>query len=98
MTTYLVIVLMFAAPLAMSFFANTFFPDAPLTRVVDALGIGSPITAAFSVPMAFNTPDVADLRGSWPMYTSYVGFTILFNTCLLGSMIWLFNTRWRVAE
>ncbi len=98
MTTYLVIVLMFAAPLAISFFANTFFPDATLTRVVKGLGIASPITAAFSVPMAFNTPDVADLRGSWPMYTSYIGFTILFNTCLLGSMIWLFNTRWRVAE
>jgi ABC-type transport system involved in multi-copper enzyme maturation permease subunit len=98
MTTYLVIVLLFAAPLAVNFFATTFFPDAALTRVVEALGIVSPLAAAFNVPLHFNMPDIGDVLGSWPMFTSYVGFTILFNSGLLGTMIWLFNVRWRVAE
>jgi ABC-type transport system involved in multi-copper enzyme maturation permease subunit len=98
MTTYLVIVLLFAAPLATNFFAAEFFPDASLTRVVEALGIASPLAAAFNVPLHFNMPDIGDILGSWPMFTSYVGFTILLNTGLLGSMMWLFNMRWRVAE
>jgi ABC-type transport system involved in multi-copper enzyme maturation permease subunit len=98
MTTYLVIVLLFAAPLAINFFATTFFPDAMLTRVVEALGIASPLAAAFNVPLVFNMPDIADVLGSWPMYISYVGFTILLDLALLGTMIWLFKVRWRVAE
>jgi ABC-type transport system involved in multi-copper enzyme maturation permease subunit len=98
MTTYLVIVLLFAAPLAINFFAREFFPDATLTRVVEATGFASPLAAAFNVPLKFNMPDIGDIVGSWPMFTSYVGFTILLNTGLLGSMIWLFNVRWRVAE
>jgi ABC-type transport system involved in multi-copper enzyme maturation permease subunit len=98
MTTYLVIVLLFAAPLAINFFATEFFPDATLTRVVQALGVASPLAAAFNVPLHFNMPDIGDVLGSWPMFTSYVGFTILLNVGLLGTMIWLFNVRWRVAE
>jgi ABC-type transport system involved in multi-copper enzyme maturation permease subunit len=98
MTTYLVIVLLFAAPLAINFFATEFFPDATLTRVVQALGVASPLAAAFNLPLRFNMPDIGDVLGSWPMFTSYVGFTILLNVGLLGTMIWLFNVRWRVAE
>jgi hypothetical protein len=35
--------------------------------------------------------------GNWPLFMSYVGFTLLLNGFLLVAMIWLFRTRWRVA-
>jgi hypothetical protein len=31
-------------------------------------------------------------------FGGYVGFTVLFNAVLLGLMIWMFNSRWRVSS
>jgi hypothetical protein len=81
----------------MEFFAGTFFPGSPLTPVIRSLTVTSPFAASFFVPMHFNTPDIADLEGSWLHVLSYLGFSTLLNACLMGAMIWLFNTRWRVA-
>jgi len=98
MTTYLVIVLLFCAPLAMKFFAETFFLTSPLTPLIQGLSVASPFAASFYVPMYFDTPEMADLVGSWPHVLSYLGFSGLLNAGLMAAMIWLFNTRWRVAE
>jgi ABC-type transport system involved in multi-copper enzyme maturation permease subunit len=98
MTTYLVIVLLFCAPLAMEFFASQFFANSPVTPVVRSLTVTSPFAATFFVPLEFNTPEMDDLVGSWPHVFSYFGFSAMLNACLMGAMIWLFNTRWRVAE
>jgi hypothetical protein len=35
--------------------------------------------------------------GNWPLFLAYVGFTLGLNAALLLIMVWLFNTRWRVA-
>ena len=48
--------------------------------------------------MHFNTPEMADLEGSWLHVISYMGFSALLNACLMAAMIWFFNTRWRVAD
>ena len=32
------------------------------------------------------------------LYVSYLFFTILYNAGLLMTMIWLFETRWRVSQ
>jgi ABC-type transport system involved in multi-copper enzyme maturation permease subunit len=98
MTTYLVIVLLFCAPLAMEFFASTFFPTSQLTPVIRSLTVTSPFAATFFVPLSFDTPEINDLVGSWPHVASYFGFSGMLNAGLMGLMIWLFNTRWRVAE
>jgi ABC-type transport system involved in multi-copper enzyme maturation permease subunit len=98
MTTYLVIVFLFCAPLAMKFFANEFFANSPVTPLIRSLTVTSPFAAAFFVPLEFNTPEMDDLVGSWPHVFSYFGFSATLNACLMGAMIWLFNTRWRVAE
>jgi ABC-type transport system involved in multi-copper enzyme maturation permease subunit len=98
MTTYLVIVLLFCAPLAMKFFAETFFLNSPLTPLIQGLSVTSPFAASFYVPMHFDTPEMADLIGSPAHVLSYLGFSGLLNGGLMAAMIWLFNTRWRVAE
>ena len=37
------------------------------------------------------------VRGNWLLYGAYVAFTTAMNLLLLTFMVWLFNSRWRVA-
>jgi ABC-type transport system involved in multi-copper enzyme maturation permease subunit len=100
MTTYLVIIVLYCAPLAVNFFAQTFFPTHPNTPIVAAAGFISPFAAAFEVPLDLgitennNTP--VD-PGDWRMFLGYTSFSLLLDAGLIGTMMWLFNTRWRVA-
>jgi hypothetical protein len=99
MTTYFVIIVLFCLPLAMRFFAETFFPRAAATSWIRSLNLTSPFAAAFSVPMRFgNQNEMPPRAGDGLLYISYVGFSTALLFVLLGMMIWLFNTRWRVAE
>ena len=99
MATYIVIMILFCVPLAMRFFAATFFPKSSGAAVAEALSVTSPFTAAFAIPLHFGNPNqMPDHVGDWAVYFSYLGFTSLMIGVLLGTMIWLFNTRWRVAE
>lgn len=106
MTTYLVIILLFCGPLAATFFAQTFFPGHPATPVVKQVGMVSPFATAFSVPLDIDTDDQSlDRMGrprvpqrDWWLFGSFVLVNSLQNGALLVTMIWLFNTRWRVAD
>jgi ABC-type transport system involved in multi-copper enzyme maturation permease subunit len=107
MTTYLVIILLFAAPLAVNYFAQTFFPEHPNTPYIEQLGVSSPFSAADAVPLKMGLTagerdgNLAAIerqeRGNWPLYGGYVGFSLGLDAVLFVVMIWLFNTRWRVA-
>jgi ABC-type transport system involved in multi-copper enzyme maturation permease subunit len=77
----------------------------PLTpqRVVKSLGFTSPFVAAFSTPLEMTTPgeeptDSRVAKNNWWLFAAYVSFTLALNAALLGIMIWLFNTRWRVSQ
>ncbi len=100
MVSYLVIVVMFCAPLGGDFFAQRFFPKHPMTAVVHDVGAISPFSAAFSIPadMDLNRDASTAPPQSWVMFLSYLVFTLGLNGSLLGIMIWLFHSRWRVAE
>jgi ABC-type transport system involved in multi-copper enzyme maturation permease subunit len=116
MTTYMVIILLFCAPLAVRYFADTFFPYDPekpavneTTLLIRDLGFTSPFAAAQAVPL--DTGAISDSNrtstnrneaqlaaiGNWPLFFAYVAFTLVLNAALLLTMMWLFNTRWRVA-
>src|SRR5262245_41856759 len=102
MTTYLVIIVLFCAPLAANFFAQTFFPTHPNAPIVAASQFVSPFGAAFSVPLDVGLTDDSNRngivdRGDWRMFLAYTTFCVVFNGGLIGTMMWLFNTRWRVA-
>jgi hypothetical protein len=99
MTTYLVIIALFTVPLALNFFAQTFFPNDPATELVAWTRMTSPFAAAFDVPLSANMPDETPMgAGTWSTFAGYMTFAIVTNGTLLASMIWLFNTRWRVAQ
>jgi hypothetical protein len=104
MTTYLIIILLFCAPLAVHYFALTFFPEHPSARVIEDLGFTSPFAAAFAVPLDMGPSSdtqasvtAKNAIGNWPLFLAYVGFSLGLNATLLLIMVWLFNTRWRVA-
>lgn len=102
MTTYLIIILLFCAPLAVNFFAQTFFQDHPNTPWVAQMGFTSPFASAFAVPLDIQqttntTASELQRQGNWPLYALYVGSTLGINGLLLLIMMWLFSTRWRVA-
>ena len=68
---------------------------------------------AVDQPLGRDQPDRGDLRhsaelsdarrrahaaDSWNFFFSYLAFTSALDLMLLAAIIWLFNTRWRVAE
>ena len=102
MTSYLVVIILFCAPLAVRYFAETFFPNLPNTPAVAQAGFTSPFAAAFAVPLdvGLNSSEPVDEQqaiGNWRLFGYYVAFTLGMNAFLSGTMMWLFNVRWRVA-
>jgi ABC-type transport system involved in multi-copper enzyme maturation permease subunit len=96
MTTYLLIVLLFTLPLAVTFFAGTFFPDEAATAVLSQLAFSSPFATAFNLPIDTMMPRAKPPESNWTFFACYVGFYALLNGAALGTMAWLFNVRWRM--
>jgi ABC-type transport system involved in multi-copper enzyme maturation permease subunit len=112
--TYSIILFLYLTPLATSYFANQYFAESPATPFVYASTITSPFAASFAFPLYVDdfhgmtidwqprSPDaIGFLR--YPLidmahFAGYVGFTLALNAGLLGIMVWLFNSRWRVSS
>jgi hypothetical protein len=96
-STYLIIGVMYMAPVAMAFFAETFFGGTVGAQVVDSLGVLSPFSAVFALPLEIedvSTGASADL----PQFFGYFGWSLLYNAALVAAMMRLFQVRWRVAD
>ena len=101
MTSYLVIVVLFCAPLAARFFAEGFFPDHEATPYIVRAGLTSPFAAAFAIPLDVEITADASRRtiaGDLPLVAGYAIFSTALNLALLSAMICLFNVRWRVSQ
>jgi ABC-type transport system involved in multi-copper enzyme maturation permease subunit len=97
MSAYLVVMLLFALPLAVTYLAHTFFADAAATHWVGQLTFTSPFSASFSLPLTFGqTGSAIPVPANWPVFWGFLAFYLLLNAALLGSMLWLFDVRWRV--
>ncbi len=99
MTSYLVIIVLFAVPLAAAYFANRWFPMDAFTAWMNQLTFTSPFSASFSLPLILSTQtEVPAIEGNWPIVLAHLTFYVLLNASLLSSMLWLFNVRWRVSQ
>lgn len=98
MASYLIIILLFMAPLAASYFAETFFPDSRGTTITEITGLVSPFAAAMSVPLDFDLPNIEPRRAVWFIVAGYFVFCVVYNLLLVAIMTQRFNTRWRVAH
>src|SRR3954463_572166 len=103
-STYLVIVVMFMGPVAVKFFAETFYKGTSQAAMVEKLGVISPFSATFSLPLNIAEDDSrsvgatlvdnSDLR----LFFGFVGWAILYCAVLILGMMRLFQVRWRVAD
>jgi hypothetical protein len=93
MTTYLVLMLLYAVPLAAKFFAVTVLGQQAVVATIDQYTFTSPFAAAYALPLTLGE---TTLRANWPVFFGYLAFTVMVNLTLLWAMLWLFNVRWRV--
>ena len=97
MTSYLVVMLLFVAPLAVDFLANTLFPGTTATHWVTQFTFTSPFAAAGSLPLTLGRiTEAPAVEGNLPVFVACLVFYTMLNIALLASMLWLFNMRWRV--
>lgn len=113
LATYSVILVLYLVPVAASFFANQYFPQAKATATIQATTVASPFAAAFEFPIYMDDlaadsskwarPNSGDIQFlGYPLrdlrhFGGYVTFTFILNVILFVLMIWMFNARWRVS-
>lgn len=107
MTSYLVVVLLFCFPVALSFLASRYIDtgDGAAIAIARWLGALSPFVAAFSLPLSTEVGSPARWTQAAPLFPDNVGqfwlyivASLTMLSLLMGAMIWLFHRRWRVAQ
>ena len=106
MTSYLVVILLFAFPIAVKLFADLFFPFDPATfenpatiQLRNYLFV-SPFAASFSLPLHLEAGrEVLARSANWAALTApgFLVFYLLVDGLLIGGMLALFNFRWRAV-
>ena len=71
--------------------------ESSAARKLQAITLFSPFAATFSLPLDLAVTDTQARLGNWTIFGGFLLFYALFHTALLTSMIWLFDTRWRVT-
>ena len=100
--------MLYLVPPAIAVFANQYYGDAISVEVAKAMTITSPFAANLLIPLPIDGANgstarffeqfaAIDLRQYWH-FGGYVLFTVILNGVLLGVMVWMFNSRWRVAK
>jgi len=106
--TYSVILILYMVPLAIAVFVNQYYAGSVDTEMAKAITITSPFAANLLIPLEIDSLNSLssgfaqqfskiDLRAYWH-FSAYVLFTLLLNGVLLGVMVWMFNSRWRVSK
>jgi ABC-type transport system involved in multi-copper enzyme maturation permease subunit len=95
MTAYLVILLLYAMPLAVEGFARLKYPESAFTLWIGKLTFTSPFAAAFSLPLHIAEPAATP---NWTIFFGYLAFYGVLNLGMLMSIVELFNARWRVSQ
>jgi ABC-type transport system involved in multi-copper enzyme maturation permease subunit len=100
MTAYLLVIMLFTVPVAVSQFADLFYAkDFPrATQLVKQLSFTSPFAAAFALPLDLKMQDATAIPANWALWWSFVGFYFALDIGLVAAMISLFRVRWRVSH
>ena len=99
MTSYLVVMILFALPVAVKLFADLFYPASAGTVELRKYLFVSPFAAVFSLPLTLNGDTVLH-AGDWWRWTApaFLIFYTVLDLLLVAVMLRLFNVRWRVAR
>ena len=102
--TYLIIVVMFMAPVAVKFFAQTFYKGTPAADIADTAGVMSPFSATFALPLNIEDDDARSASSTLPassdlrVFFGFILWAIVYSSALILLMMRLFQVRWRVAD
>ena len=96
MTAYLVLMVLYAVPLAVGAFSRLVFSGKALTASVTQYTFTSPFAAAYSLPLSLGKMDEWSIEPNWPVFINFLAFYVALNCMLLSCMLWQFNIRWRV--
>jgi ABC-type transport system involved in multi-copper enzyme maturation permease subunit len=103
--TYLIIAVMFMGPVAVKFFAETFFEGRAEAAVAEKLGVVSPFSAAFSLPLHISDDNVPSPANSGTaadtglhVFFGFIAWAVVYSGLLILLMMRLFQVRWRVAD
>ncbi|MBN2473687.1 MAG: ABC transporter permease subunit [Pirellulales bacterium] len=97
MTSYLVIIVLFAVPIAVQVFGGLLQLDAVAMAWISNFTFTSPFSAADALPLTLGQlNDTPANPANWPVFFAFLAFYAMINTTLLWAMLWLFNVRWRV--
>ena len=99
--TYAVILVMFVTPVAAQFFTETFFVGTAGAELARGLGVLSPFSAVFSMPLDFEDigrESINLVGGGYEIFGGFVLVSVVYNALLMLLLVWLFKTRWRVAH
>ncbi len=109
MASYLVIIILFLAPLALRTLTQTVFQGAVWESVSDAASTTSPFAAVFGMPFhsQFVDPDLAEGRfsrlanasrsGDWTVFWSYLIFVVLWLGAITTAMAHALRRRFQVS-
>jgi ABC-type transport system involved in multi-copper enzyme maturation permease subunit len=95
MTSYLMIMLLYAAPLVVEGLAKLLYPTAAATELIHKLTFTSPFAAAYALPLKIGD---AAIPANWSVFFGYMALYGVLNLALLFSIVELFNARWRVSD
>jgi ABC-type transport system involved in multi-copper enzyme maturation permease subunit len=74
----------------------------PATYWIERATFTSPLAASFALPLSLATADnlnpTVGREGNLPVFYAHMLFYALLNVAILGSIVWLFNMRWRVSS
>jgi ABC-type transport system involved in multi-copper enzyme maturation permease subunit len=102
--TYLIIVIMFMSPVFVRFFAETFFKGTVQASVAEKVGVISPFSATFALPLDIvedndrSAMSTAASNSDLRVFFGFVAWSIVYVSALVLAMSRLFQVRWRVAD
>ena len=106
--TYTIILILYLVPPAVAVFANQYYGSSVDQEMAKAMTITSPFAANLLIPLEIDslTNLSSGFSEQWLTFDvwkywhfgAYVLFTLGLNGVLLGVMVWMFNSRWRVAK
>jgi ABC-type transport system involved in multi-copper enzyme maturation permease subunit len=99
-STYLIILTLYMAPVAVSFFTGRILNQPSGSELGNALGVFSPFAATFALPLEIGRAGSAAMShpADLAVFFGYIGWSILYNGALVALMMRLFEVRWRVAD
>jgi hypothetical protein len=107
MTSYLVVIVLFAMPVVAKVLCDLLFPHSDLLEQVKRAALVSPFAAAFSLPLHFVEPagegavaSAASQAVTWWPWTAaaFLVFYAWLDVTVLWLITRLFHMRWRLAQ